>query len=163
LCYHPTPTLRPCFRAGGLGPLACGVRFIAMSDDDSKGFTVKDRRHFTADGGSREARTAEAPAVAEPTTAVPAMPPEGSLRGDSVDFSSFLLSLAAQAGALLAGGSPETNDSEARAGARQIISVLEMLQGKTEGRRSADETRLLEGLLFELRMAYVEASGGVKP
>ena len=31
-----------------------------------------------------------------------------------------------------------------------------MLEDKTRGRRTPDEDRLLEGLLFELRMAYVQ-------
>lgn len=43
-------------------------------------------------------------------------------------------------------------------GARHIISVLEMLKDKTEGRRSAEEDRLLEGLLYELRVAWVSRS-----
>jgi hypothetical protein len=40
--------------------------------------------------------------------------------------------------------------------ARSIISILEMLKGKTEGRRTSQEDALLDGLLFELRMRYVE-------
>ena len=51
---------------------------------------------------------------------------------------------------------------EALAGARQIVAILEMLKDKTEGRRTADEDALLDELLFQLRMAYVErnARGG---
>ena len=55
---------------------------------------------------------------------------------------------------------PETDfDAPPRAvldGARSLISILEMLRDKTEGRRTAEEEKVLEGLLFELRMAYVE-------
>ncbi len=61
---------------------------------------------------------------------------------------------------LLAGqGLPEDADpEEARDGARSIISILEMLRDKTDGRRTKQEDEVIEGLLFELRMAYVEIS-----
>ena len=49
------------------------------------------------------------------------------------------------------GAAPE----EGLSAAQSIISMLEMLQDKTEGRRTPDETGLLESLLYELRMAYV--------
>ena len=41
-------------------------------------------------------------------------------------------------------------------GARQSIDMLAVLQEKTKGNLSADETRLLESALFELRMAFLE-------
>ena len=47
---------------------------------------------------------------------------------------------------------------EALDGARSIISILEMLRDKTDGRRTKQEDEVIEGLLFELRMAYVETS-----
>jgi hypothetical protein len=67
------------------------------------------------------------------------------------------MSLASQAVALMAGeGLPEgSSKAEALEGARSIIAILEMLKDKTQGRRTAAEDELLEGLLFELRMGYV--------
>ena len=44
---------------------------------------------------------------------------------------------------------------EALAEARSLIGILEMLRDKTEGRRTPREEEVLEGLLYELRMAYV--------
>ena len=47
--------------------------------------------------------------------------------------------------------------------ARQTIDTLEMLQEKTRGNLDAEEAQLLEGLLYELRMRFVEvrdARGG---
>ena len=123
-----------------------------MSDTD-KPYTVSDRRHFTPEGRPREDEAEAGPQ---------AVPPDESGAGGSsagpADFSQFLLSLAAQAAALLAGrGLPEgTNAAQALEGARSIISILGMLQDKTEGRRTTEESALLEGLLFELRMGYVE-------
>lgn len=127
--------------------------------EEKKGFTVKDRRLFTSQGELRSTDPAE-PDVSEPTVAppiaapVPPAAPEAisgprvSSPGE-VDFASFVMSLAAQAGSLLDG------DGDLQ-GAREMISILEMLADKTEGRRSADETRVLQSLLFELRTAYVE-------
>ena len=126
--------------------------------EEKKGFTVKDRRLFTSQGELRSTDAAE-PAVAEPTPAAPIAapvpPPPEAISGPrvsspgEVDFAAFLMSLAAQAGSLLEG------DADLQ-GAREMISILEMLADKTEGRRSADETRVLQSLLFELRTAYVE-------
>jgi hypothetical protein len=85
---------------------------------------------------------------------------EGDAGVDPADFSQFLLSLGAQASILLTGqGLPEGADpEEALDGARSIISILEMLRDKTDGRRTKQEDEVIEGLLFELRMAYVEKS-----
>jgi hypothetical protein len=146
--------------------------------DENKGFKVKDRRLFTSEGERREAEAdadtpappasvepAAAAAVAPPAGAGPAEPPPAPAPapapapsrgaeapvGDQVGFASFLMSLAAQAGALLESGGADELD-----GARQIISILEMLADKTAGRRTPDEERVLENLLYELRLAYVE-------
>lgn len=43
--------------------------------------------------------------------------------------------------------------------ARHFIDLLEMLQQKTSGNRTPEESNLLENLLHELRMAYVGVSG----
>ena len=151
-----------------------------MSETE-KPFTVSDRRHFTADGCPREETEPEASSSGESTSVPPgesappppgepppAEAPEPSPRGEAAggpaagpaDFSQFLLSLGAQASMLLSGqGLPEDADpQEAVDGARSIISILEMLHDKTDGRRTKQEDEVIEGLLFELRMAYVEKS-----
>ncbi len=120
-----------------------------------KPFTVSDRRHFTPDGRPRD--DAEEVATA-PTT--PAARGAGPLRssGAPADFSQFLLTLAAQAGMLLSGeGLPEgAPPGDALEGARSVIAILDMLKEKTEGRRTSAEEALLDQILFQLRMAYVE-------
>ena len=40
--------------------------------------------------------------------------------------------------------------------ARQTIDTLEMLHEKTRGNLDAEESKLFEGLLYELRMHFVE-------
>lgn len=42
--------------------------------------------------------------------------------------------------------------------ARHTIDTLEMLKQKTEGNRSPEETELLNDLLYQLRIAYLQAS-----
>jgi hypothetical protein len=128
-----------------------------MSQSD-KSFTVSDRRHFTPSGRPRD-ETEGAPASPRPEAA----PATGASRAPGTppgpaDFSQFLLSLAAQAGMLMSGeGIPEGADRlEALEGARSVVAILEMLKDKTEGRRTGAEDALLDELLFQLRMAYVE-------
>lgn len=41
--------------------------------------------------------------------------------------------------------------------AKLTIDTLDMLKTKTEGNRSADETALLDDLLYQLRLAFVQA------
>jgi len=42
--------------------------------------------------------------------------------------------------------------------AKQNIDLLEMIFEKTKGNRTPDEERLIEQVLFELRMRFVELS-----
>jgi len=127
-----------------------------MSETE-KPFTVSDRRQFTPDGRPRddaeERPEPEAPPHPGPPGASPPRTP-----GAPADFSQFLLTLAAQAGMLLSGeGLPEgAGPAEALEGARSVISILDMLKEKTEGRRTSAEDALLDQVLFQLRMAYVE-------
>ena len=138
-----------------------------MSETE-KPFTVSDRRHFAPDGRPRE----EAEAAPEPQSPPdPGAPPEAPRRAPpsrpgptpAADFSQFLVSLGAQAGLLLTGeGRPEgMGTAEALDGAQSIIAILEMLKEKTGGRRTSAEDALLDDLLFQLRMAFVEAARGV--
>jgi hypothetical protein len=122
-----------------------------------KPFNVSDRRHFTSDGRPRD-DAEERPGPEEPNGSAPpsASPPRSP--GAPADFSQFLLTLAAQAGMLLSGeGLPEgTDPADALEGARSVIAILDMLKDKTEGRRTSAEETVLDELLFQLRMAYVE-------
>jgi hypothetical protein len=78
----------------------------------------------------------------------------------SVTFSTFILSLASSALVQLGEvPDPETGQTgENLLMARHSIDVLQMLQEKTRSCLDADEARLLEGLLYELRMKYVVKS-----
>jgi Domain of unknown function (DUF1844) len=152
--------------------LALGARVMT---EEPKSFTVKDRRHFTAEGDAREPDeappTEEKPVEAKAEVPPPAEPPkpqepsgapetgpgrDARPEGEGpVTFDQFLLSLGAQASMLLAGQLETETPREALSEARSMIGILEMLKDKTEGRRTPREDQVLEGLLYELRMAYV--------
>lgn len=126
--------------------------------EEKKPFKVSDRRLFTSEGERRGSPESDAPEPEFVPGAPPSPPTQRAARGGpvpAVDFTSFLLGLAAQAGMLLGqGGQPP--DLE---GAREMISILEMLRDKTEGRRTSDEDQVLDGVLYELRMGYVKRTG----
>jgi hypothetical protein len=47
-------------------------------------------------------------------------------------------------------------------GAGHLIEVVAMLQEKTAGNLSPDESKLIDSLLYDLRMRFVDAQGGQK-
>ena len=79
-----------------------------------------------------------------------------------IDFSTFTLSLATSA--MFHMGMTEGPDGargEANLPlARQTIDTLELLQEKTQGNLSDEEAKLLQSVLYELRMAFVNATEG---
>ena len=90
---------------------------------------------------------------------------QGGIPG--TDFSTFVLSLGTSAlyhlgwvrdPATEPDGEPlKALDASARLIARQTIDTLEMIAEKTTGNLEADEEKLLESILYELRMRYVAA------
>jgi hypothetical protein len=76
-----------------------------------------------------------------------------------VDFSTHVLSLASTAlislGKMPApDGEPHPLDLET---ARHLIDVLGMLEGKTKGNLDEAEGKLLASLIYDLRVAFVDA------
>lgn len=134
-----------------------------MSETE-KSFTVSDRRHFTPEGRPRDPEGGGTDRPAEGAQAPgERVAPRAPRRAGPARLTDLLLSLAAQTSLLLSGeGSPEgASPVEALEAAGSVISVLEMLKEKTEGRRTADEDALLDDLLYQLRMAWVEKSRAV--
>jgi Domain of unknown function (DUF1844) len=82
-----------------------------------------------------------------------------------LSFTAFVISLASSAAIHL--GDVADPDTGARAepnleGASQMIEILSLLDQKTKGNLSAEERQVLEQVLFELRLRFVEVSGGGK-
>lgn len=78
----------------------------------------------------------------------------------SIDFPTFVLSVgsAAMMGMGLA-PHPESGDQKVDLElARQNIDLLEMIQQKTINNLNAEETRLLDRILYEVRTKFLEVS-----
>jgi hypothetical protein len=95
---------------------------------------------------------------------VTASGPEG---GDqelpAIDFATFVLSLSHSALVHL-GDAPDPSGGPAKrdvAMAKQTIDLLAVLQEKTEGNLTGEEERLLDQVLYDLRMRYVEVARSV--
>jgi hypothetical protein len=161
---------------------------MASSEQKPSGFTVTDRRTFTPSGEQpsdappagepkppepppaaaapkSEATKAEAPKSEATKAEAPkseATKAEGSKPLPPVDFSTFVLSLGSSA--LMHLGELENPESgkpqKDLVLAKHTIDLLSMLQAKTKGNLNAQEDKLLESLLFDLRLRYVSAAKG---
>jgi hypothetical protein len=83
-----------------------------------------------------------------------------------VTFVAFIFSLASNA-AVHFGDLPDPMTNETREpdleAASQLIDIIAMLEEKTRGNLTAEERQLIEQVLFELRMRFVEAKKGQSP
>ena len=81
-----------------------------------------------------------------------------------LSFVAFVLSLASSA-AIHFGDLPDPSGVHTEPnleGAAQMIEILALLEEKTRGNLTAEERQLLEQVLYELRLRFVDASGGGK-
>jgi len=138
------------------------------SEQDSQGFTVKDKRAFREDGEVRkEAEAPQAPAGDEKFKVVDSAPPGEEAApgtGAQIDFPSYILSYYTQ-GLVLMGEvpNPYTNKKEEDLeAARHTVDILSMLQVKTKGNLSREEDQLLDSVLYELRMKYMARTNRIK-
>lgn len=78
----------------------------------------------------------------------------------AITFTAFVMSLGTTAAVHFGDiADPMTGTSQANLpAAAQMIDILAMLQEKTSGNLSAEESQLVSNLLYELRMRYIEAS-----
>jgi hypothetical protein len=131
---------------------------------EGKGFTVQDRRRFSPETGEarEEAPETRASTERQPVENAAASPNESEAQHEplpEINFSTFVISLSTQAlmhlGEIASplSGKVETDISVAK----QMIDILGMLREKTRGNLNAGEERLIEDILFDLRMKYVEA------
>jgi hypothetical protein len=83
---------------------------------------------------------------------------------EGLSFTAFVLSLASTA-AIHFGDLPDPSGEPSApnlAGAAQMIDILALLDQKTRGNLTAEERQVLEQVLYELRMRYIQASSGEK-
>ncbi|MGB6064968.1 MAG: DUF1844 domain-containing protein [Desulfomonilaceae bacterium] len=129
-------------------------------------FKVTDKRRFTTEGLAKEesASTEQEPPQHETRQEPPLEKPRaGGEKPEAprpLDFSTFVLSLANTA--LFQLGFIKASETEEPQkdlpGARQTIDIIAMLEEKTRGNLTDQEKKILTESLFQLRMAFVEAS-----
>jgi len=140
-------------------------------DKKQEEIRVVDRRMFTPDGQRRtpdappEESPAHPPAPASPGPVRPAAgaprvaaaPQSREEQAASAHFVNLVRNLAATAAANLGEmANPFTGQVEVDLdGARQVIDLLQALQVKTRGNLTGEESKLLESLLYDLKIAVV--------
>ena len=139
-----------------------------MSNDEDKqekrGFKVEDRRRFSDSGEARPdapETTAPEPSAASAAEQMAAAPAAGLHRESpsmDLNFSTFVISLSTQALAHL--GEIENPVDHSRTvdlgAAQQLIDILGILKDKTKGNLDTMEVGLLDKMLYDLRLRYVE-------
>jgi hypothetical protein len=132
--------------------------------DEPSGFRVVDRRVFSSDGTRREAsREAEKTPEGhpEPVPAAPAQPEaevEEQAEESAVGFEmlvSYLSTTAMFQLGLLEGPGGERIPPD-MPNAQRTIDLLEVLQEKTRGNLTQREAKLLDDVLYDLRLSFVE-------
>jgi hypothetical protein len=128
-----------------------------MSEEE-KGFVFKDRRKLSQteeETGQEKMAPEETPRAAEETkdsSPYPLLP--------EVNFSTFIVSLSTEI--LFHLGEiphPETGERQKNLPlAKHAIDTLVMLQEKTQGNQTEEEKKLLESMLYDLRMCFIRAS-----
>jgi uncharacterized protein DUF1844 len=134
-------------------------------DEQRRGFQVKDRRRFSETGEARSDTDEEpaAPGAAPPTDAPPH--PDEPAADEPVTFSTFVLGLSTQALLHLGEIPNPVNRAVERdlVAAKQVIDILGILRDKTHNNLESAEESLLDSMLYDLRMRYVQlVRGGSK-
>jgi hypothetical protein len=156
---------------------------MATGDPKASGFTINDRRAFTDGGDPRQdeqvgqvgqvgedeqvGQVAQdrpggqgAKDAGDASGGLPTATEEPSGAFPAVDFHTFVLSLGSSA--LLHLGElehPDVGAPQIDLGlAKQTIDILAMLEQKTKGNLTSAEAKLIESLLYDLRLRFVEAS-----
>lgn len=128
----------------------------------SEGFKVTDKRRFSTEGESlkRDEEQDKDSKQSEPAADDAKTEDPRSRQLPPMDFAHFVMSLAETVlfhlGLIRIPGSDEPRkDIQA---ARQTIDLLALLEEKTRGNLTDNEKKILTETLFQLRMAFVEAS-----
>lgn len=161
-----------------------------MSEEKKSAFKVVDRRRFTDEGDQRsgpDVPTSDpvrkdppppapkpapvAASTSEEGTPVPAAKEAPPVPGSGLTLSMFLQSLAQQ-GLMQMGLIPWPHGQRELAldQARDTVEILELLKAKTKGNLAPDEQQLMDTVVYELKMSFVEVQqaiarsrAGIKP
>jgi hypothetical protein len=141
---------------------------MTKEQEEQESFRVTDKRGFHEDGDARTPGVsggAESGPVTEPSADAKSGPSEQEGRQlPPIDFPSYLLSYYTQ-GLVLLGEVPSPYSGKKEEdvdAARHTIEILTLLQEKTKGNLTQDEGKLLENVLYELRMKYMTKTNRIK-
>lgn len=130
-------------------------------DEKEPAFKVVDKRRFDEEGHEKEGIKSEEPLKNQEEKNAPSPKDDSSLKErPPINFSLFIQSLAHQA--MMGLGIVPWPDSKLIRKelnlARETIDLLHLLKTKTTGNLDKDEEALLNGLLYQLQVAFVEIS-----
>lgn len=142
---------------------------VSEGGDGPRKIKVVDRRRFDEEGELRPDRPSPQSRPKEPSTESKKRPPTppprtevvkesdpppgGSSAGASPVFMELVAALAQQAEILISGaqGLPAQPDE-----AQRVIDYLSVLEAKTRGNLTAEESQVLSNVIFQLRTLYVQ-------
>ena len=128
------------------------------NEEKEKGFAVRDRRFSAkkegeADSLVKEEMRKEEPPKKEPSAQDIPLP--------EINFANFVFSLSTSA--LIQLGEIEDPIAQQSAKnlplAKQTIDLIGMLREKTKGNLTPEEDKMMDYILYDLRMRYVKAAG----
>ena len=132
-----------------------------MSEENGKSFKVVDKRKVAdsdseSESGVKEGIEAKLAEIEKETEEAQAAP-NAEISNFEADFATFIYSLNTQA--LLFLGkipNPISKKYEKDIGtAKYLIDTIDMLSKKTKGNIDENEAKLIENVLYDLRMAYI--------
>ena len=127
-------------------------------EEKEKGFVVKDKRFSAKKEDEGESKIKEEAKIGEPQ-GEDGSTQEGPL--PEIDFTHFMFSLSTSA--LIQLGEIEDPFTKKLVKnlplAKQTIDLIGMLNEKTKGNLTPDEEKIMQYLLYDLRMRYVKSTG----
>ncbi len=133
-----------------------------MAEDiKDSGFVIKDKRIFAESGEAKQTDASATPAAEDTKPAFPEAAQSGNDKEPDyppINFTNFVLSLSTSA-LFHFGDFPDKEGGKTEKNlpaAKQTIDILDMLGEKSKGNLNENETQLIQGILYELKLRYVK-------
>lgn len=123
-------------------------------EDEKKKYTFTDRRGRSEEPGKKAG--SDSPCRLDEALS------RGVVNEDAIDFSTLIMSFASAA-MIGMGAVPDPLTGQVSrdlAVAKQNIDIIALIRDKTKGNLTGEEDSLVEGILYELRMVFVQAQKG---
>ncbi len=146
------------------------------NEQEEKSFTFVDKRRIDAEeengedgakaaGGAADTDSAPVKADESAVADKPGGEDKNQAGAPPIDFTTFILSLSSSALYHLGGfQDPVSGKTSINLDlAKQTIDIIDILKEKTTGNLDEGETKLIESVLYDLKMKFVEVSKGESP